>query len=291
MKCKFCGRHFPSDQSLYAHFKHCQAYREHKLKKQTASLGQAVPKAGGRASTFSHPGSLNSPDPISSLQPFFEAMGVPSPPRAQETPQERRRTLLQAAKSHVVDRHPCLNGSVVTVQMRARAKLAIDDELRDEPLEEFSTQEVMELAEDIRDRVYATFLREHEKAARRTCEAEARKQRDEAEEHRKAQVREKKAAYLEEAGLLASPRWRSCWLKLPRYCYGSCRFCRRARLTDRETPISQVAPSLPSHMNYQDVGASNGALHRSSTGNSQCTLQRLVIRSLIFKHVQKATRD
>ena len=59
----------------------------------------------------------------------------------------------------------------------------------------------MDLAEGIRDRVYATFLREHEKAARRTSEAEARKQRDEVDEHCKAQERKKKkAAYLEEAG-------------------------------------------------------------------------------------------
>lgn len=75
MKCKFCGRRFPSDQSLYAHFKHCQAYREHKLK-QSPSLGQAVPKAASQGSSSSHPAWLNPPDPISSLQPFFEAMGV-----------------------------------------------------------------------------------------------------------------------------------------------------------------------------------------------------------------------
>jgi hypothetical protein len=216
MKCKFCGRRFPCDQSLYAHFKHCKAYREHKPKKQTACLGQAVPKAASRGSPCSYPAWLNTPDPMRSFQPFFEAMGVPPPPRAQETPQERRRILLQSAKGYVVDRHPWLNGSAVTVQMRADAKLAIDHELRDERLEEFSAQEVTELAEGIRDRVYATFLRGQEQAARRTCEAEGRKQRDEADAHRKAQERtKKKAAYLEEAGRRTTALMKSRSLPLP----------------------------------------------------------------------------
>jgi hypothetical protein len=104
------------------------------------------------------------------------------------------------AKRQAVDQYWWFPGTV-TAQMRAEAKLAIDRELRNEPLEEWTPQEVMSVAEGIRDRLYATVLQAQEKAARRKRELEDRKRTDEAEEIQKARERKKKkAAYLEEAG-------------------------------------------------------------------------------------------
>lgn len=78
----------------------------------------------------------------------MQSVGMPPPDVAgvQETPQQQRRRLLQAAKRRTIDQHWPLTG-MVTVEMRAEAKLAIDRELRNEPLDEFTPQEVNELAE------------------------------------------------------------------------------------------------------------------------------------------------
>jgi hypothetical protein len=201
LKCKFCGRHFPSDQSLYAHFKHCEAYRKHKMKKQFASLGQALPKEGSRKATSSLVPSLpNPPDPFAPIRQLLEQMGVPTSPRPDETPQECRRRLLQAAKSQVIDRHWSFNGMRVTAQMRAEARLAIERKLRDEPLEEFAVQEIMELAEGIRDGIYTSFLQQQEQDAQRARQLEEQKRRDENHEVRQERDRsKKKAAFMEEA--------------------------------------------------------------------------------------------
>jgi hypothetical protein len=88
---------------------------------------------------------------------------------AEETAQQRIRQLLQAAKSRAVDQYWPFTGTV-TAEMRAAARLAIDRELRNEPLDEFTPQEVNELAGGVPDRIYNFFLRQQEKDAQRTRE-------------------------------------------------------------------------------------------------------------------------
>jgi hypothetical protein len=84
--------------------------------------------------------------------------------------------------------------------MRAVARLAIERELRDEPLEEFSSQEVIELAEGVCDRVYSSFWSRQKKETQRTQAAEERKRAGELENNRKQQERtKKKVAFLTEA--------------------------------------------------------------------------------------------
>jgi hypothetical protein len=118
---------------------------------------------------------------------------------AQETPQQRLRRLLQAAKSGAVDQYWSFIGTV-TAEMRAAARLAIDRELRHEPLDEFTPQEVSELAEGIRERVYTSFRRRQEKETRRTQEVEDRKRADQHDDDRKQEERtKKKVAFLNEA--------------------------------------------------------------------------------------------
>ena len=204
--CRFCGRtDFSSRQSFYAHLKWCPEYPKRKQKRKAASgtsLREAVPKAEPGWASPMQP--LPLPDPNELFAPFkdfLQSVGVPLPNAGstQETPQQRRRRLLQTAKYHAVDQYSMFTGTV-TAEMRAEAKLAIERELRDEPLEEFSPQEVNELAEGIRDRIYTSFRHRQEKETRRTREAEERKRADQRDDDRKNTERiKKKAAFLNEA--------------------------------------------------------------------------------------------
>ena len=84
--------------------------------------------------------------------------------------------------------------------MRAAGTWAIERELRNEPIEEWTVQEVHELAGSVRDRVYTSFLRRQEKEARRTRESDERRRANQRNEERTQTARrKKKAAYLEEA--------------------------------------------------------------------------------------------
>lgn len=203
-KCDFCPQdnYFPSRQSLYAHFKWCKAYLQHKReRKAAASLRQAVPEA--------HPDQTKSPpttlppihDPLAPLRQALQGAGLLTPKNggAEETPQQRIRRLLQAAKSQAIDHYWSFTGTV-TAEMRAEARLAIDRQLRNEPLDEFSSQEVRELAEGIRDRVYTSIQRRQEKETRRTQDAEDRKHAGQLENNQRQQDRlKKKHAFLTEA--------------------------------------------------------------------------------------------
>jgi hypothetical protein len=78
---------------------------------------------------------------------------------------------LQEAKKTVIDRYWSLSFPI-TEQMKTAARLAIDRELRNEPLEEWAVSEVSALAASIRDRLYLSVQREAEDAAKKTLEQE-----------------------------------------------------------------------------------------------------------------------
>jgi hypothetical protein len=214
-KCNFCERQdFASRQSVYAHLKWCRAYRQHKHKRNTAlgtSLRQAVPKAPVHETIPSPVQSPPLPPPADPFAAIIEALQrgkslSPNVGDTQETPQQKRRRLLQAAKSQVVDHYRSFTGTV-TAEMRAAAKLTIERELRNEPLEELPSPEVSELAGGVRDRIYTAFLRRQEQDARRTKEVEERKRITQGEDERmqrdaertQQERRKRKAAILDEA--------------------------------------------------------------------------------------------
>src|SRR5262249_13568197 len=172
--CRFCGRDdFPSPQSFYAHLKWCDAYRQHKLDQKTAaSLRQAVPKAHANPTTSPPPNPLlHTNDPFTPWMQTLQEMGLRSPLAgdAQETAQQRIRWLLQAAKSRAIDQEWSYMGRV-TADMRAEARLAIDRELRSEPLDEFTPDELRELVEGVRNRIYTCIQRRQERETRRNQE-------------------------------------------------------------------------------------------------------------------------
>ena len=206
--CNFCKREdFPSRQSFNAHCRWCALYLQHK--QQLAALGtslrDAVPKAQPHptpASPIAPPPPLPPPsDPLAPFRKVLQDFVQPkaNPDYTQETPQQRRRRVLQAAKSHARDHSWSFRGTV-TAEMRAAATLAIERELKNESLEEWPGQEVNELAEGVRDRIYNAFLRRQEKEARRTRDADERiraNQRDDARAH--AERTKNKSAFLTEA--------------------------------------------------------------------------------------------
>ena len=193
-RCNFCQRDFPSRQSFNAHCRWCSAYLKHKQDTASGtSLRQAVPKAQpDQATSPPIPSALppHTNDPFAPFRDILQGLGVqpPSVGEIQETLQQKRRRLLQAAKSKAIDRSWGFTGTL-TAEMRAAARLAIERELRDEPLEEFSSQEVIELAEGICDRVYSSFWSRQKKETQRTQAAEERKRAGELENDRKEQER------------------------------------------------------------------------------------------------------
>jgi hypothetical protein len=125
--CRFCLRDdFPSPQSFYAHLKWCDAYRQHKLEqKSAASLRQAVPKA--------HPDPTTSPptplphtnDPFA---PFIQALQgadlrSEKSREPQETAHQRRRRVLQAAKSRAIDHYWTLTKTITGRAPRPDSRL------------------------------------------------------------------------------------------------------------------------------------------------------------------------
>ena len=206
--CNFCKREdFPSRQSFNAHCRWCAPYLQHKQEQKTASgtpLRQAVPQAQPHQATASliPPNPLPHPnDPFAPFNKILQDLGVSRPDIGgpQETPQQQRRRVLQAAKRHARDHSWSFTGTVTT-EMRAAATLAIEHELRNEPLEEWPVQEVNDLAGGIRDRIYNAFRRRQEKEAQRTRDADDRAradQRNDARTH--IERRKKKAAYIDEA--------------------------------------------------------------------------------------------
>lgn len=207
-KCKFCQRNdFPSPQSFYAHCRWCDAYKQHKHNLNSASgtsLRQAVPKGRSQQARSVPTQPPSPPQPSDPMSPFMKDLqGAGLLPLtvggAEETSQQKRRRFLQSSKSRMIDHYWSFTGTV-TVEMRATAKLTIDRELRNEPLEELPPQEVDELVGGVRDRVYSSFWSRQKKETRRTREAEERKRADQRDDDRKQKERtKKKAAFLNEA--------------------------------------------------------------------------------------------
>ena len=174
------------------------------------SLRQAVPKARVSEAIRSavQPPPPPPRDPLAAFMETLQGGGMLSPQvgATQETPQQKRRRWLQTAKSQVVDQHRSVTGTV-TAEMRAAAKLAIERELRNEPLEELSLLEVGELAGGVRDRIYTAFFHQQEQDARRTNEAEERKRFNQRKHERtqydaectQQERQKRKAAILDEA--------------------------------------------------------------------------------------------
>jgi hypothetical protein len=97
---------------------------------------------------------------------------------APQTPQQLRRSILQAAKERVIDRYRPSSG-VVTSLMRGTAKAGIEHELATLPLEELPFEEVCEFAAAIRDRCYIpSFTRQAREAARQDAECQTRRRKE-----------------------------------------------------------------------------------------------------------------
>ena len=154
---------------LKSHMKWCAPYETEKTKK-VAVLG-SLPKA---ATTPAAASDLSAP-----LREFEKAMnGLSTKQHAQWAPQQRRREIVQAAKTEVIDRYRTPVGQV-TASMRGAAKLAIERELASLPLEELPFEGVLEIAAAIRDSCYTPgFIRQARKASRQGVEEERRHQKE-----------------------------------------------------------------------------------------------------------------
>jgi hypothetical protein len=179
-KCRFCHRRFRSEQAVKAHLKHCKRYEVGQSTKACA-LGKK-PKAAPTTDAALPVQSISpteAPDLSAPLRELEKAMSeLPTTQHAPQTPQQRRREIVQAAKTQVIGRYRTSVGQV-TVSMRGSAKLAIERELASMPLEELPFEEVLELAAAIRARIYESCFRKQAREAERqhaAHEARRRKQ-------------------------------------------------------------------------------------------------------------------
>ena len=170
--CNFCKEKFKSEQGVRAHMKRCDRYLAEKAKKEPA-LGGA-PEA--RSMPPVQPTPSAGPDCAAPLRDFEKALHEFSRKQeAPQTPQQLRRSLLQAVKAQVVDRYQSSSGTLSST-MRGAAKMAIEQQLASLLLEELPFAEVCELAAAIRDRLYApTFKREAQEVEHQHAEQESRR--------------------------------------------------------------------------------------------------------------------
>ncbi|OQW61765.1 MAG: hypothetical protein BVN28_06660 [Nitrospira sp. ST-bin4] len=178
--CRSCQRRFQSEQGVKAHMKWCDQYAIKKSKK-SAALGR-LPKAAATTAAALPLQSIpptEVPDFSAPIRELEKAMSeLPTTQHARQTPQQRRREIVQAAKMQVIDRHRPSSGSV-TAYMRGSAKLAIERELVSMPLEELPFEEVLEFAAAIRDGCYApAFTRQAREATRQHVEEERRHKKE-----------------------------------------------------------------------------------------------------------------
>src|SRR5712692_10051377 len=147
--CNFCKDEFQSEQGVKAHMKTCERYLAEKAKKARTASG-SVPQAAAAPK-------------LDVVKPIHE----PSLKQdASPTPQQQRRTILQAVKMRVIDRYVTPLGQVTT-SMRGHAKLMIEQTLARLPLEEIGFEEACEIAAAIRDRLYASAFHRQEREAER----------------------------------------------------------------------------------------------------------------------------
>ncbi len=175
--CHPCKEEFGSEQGVKAHMKTCELYQAHKRKK-AATLG-SLPKAAVTSATVHPNPPIEAQDFTASLRDLLKSMGEAMTKQdTPQTPQQQRRTILQAAKARVIDQYGTSLGQI-TASLRGAAKLAIERELASLPLEELPFGEVCEMASAIRDRLYVvTFRQQAREADRLRVEAETRHKKE-----------------------------------------------------------------------------------------------------------------
>lgn len=166
---------------------------EYKKNKKLAALGNK-PKAGSTPSD--QPPTSIERHCVAPLREFEKAMHeFTTKQEAPQTPQQLRRSTLQAVKARVIDQHQSSSG-MVSSTMRGDAKMAMEQQLALLPLEELPYHEACELGAAIRDRLYAPVFKKETK--------EAEQQQAEQESRRRKHTEETEAGH-RAAGRIATP--------------------------------------------------------------------------------------
>jgi hypothetical protein len=175
-RCGFYRRHFKNEQAVRAHLKWCDAYHARDAAAPTpASIGRE-PKGGRRQAQ--PPETLQVATPLRPLGPPASPVRAgQTPGRAKADPLEaarhslqrlialKRQEVIRRAQEEAVTRywspaHP------IPPELKIKAWRAIEVELTPLPLGQFQWAELLTLAEQIRDRIYAPFLRAKEATQR-----------------------------------------------------------------------------------------------------------------------------
>lgn len=132
-----------------------------------------LPKAADTAAPGQPTPPVEGPDVTAQLRDLVKSMcEAMTNQEAPQTPQQKRRAILQAAKAQVIDRYGTPLGQI-TASLRGAVKLAVERQLATIPLEELPFEEVSELVSTIRDECYAPeFSRQARETRRKNVEAD-----------------------------------------------------------------------------------------------------------------------
>jgi hypothetical protein len=197
--CNFCHRVFKNQQGVRAHLKHCKIYKHHQGKapskqpqsRKGSSPGekrQFYPSIGATIveddsnSIYSdiHPEEFQRRQRASEAQENAQKQGR-TPPRKdlgqlrkeqalraesersrlledQKREEQRRRARIQEIKESVIDRY-LLFRKDVPVEAKGRAKVEIEKVFEKLPISELPASELIQIAEGIREEIYAPYLK------------------------------------------------------------------------------------------------------------------------------------
>ncbi len=160
--CQFCHRSFKNRQGFVAHSKSCSKYQKAKAQQKApnSSIGKELQRDGlGTDSSKRAAQQPHADDPMAAFKALLGESGHSSIGDRSASVASRRRLLLQRAKQQAIDAYIASEGNVTPV-MRGEAHKAIEIELSQYPLEEFSSSEILERTMAIRDKVYAPYFRQ-----------------------------------------------------------------------------------------------------------------------------------
>lgn len=168
--CNFCRRIFQNKQGVRAHLKHCQKYKENGQESASYSdtnnsfsknefpsreIQRQVQNKKGQQDIVAKQGSV-SEDEFTRLREEKERMA------------KKRREIIQNLKVNVVDWRYLF--SSIPTEARARAKVEIEEVLGRLPVLELPHHELTQIAEGIRDKIFAPYLKTAEDGRKETTQ-------------------------------------------------------------------------------------------------------------------------
>ncbi len=158
--CHFCSRSFRNKQAVRAHLKGCPAYRQ--MPKAMVPSTGSKPKTSG--SRERDDGTRPGPAPVSAVnRPPRQTPQLASGPSHKPYEKELRRWAIQSVKDEVINSWWSLDHTIPS-ETKAKALVAIEQELSRLPADQLPRSELVAIAQGIRDRIYQPVIQAEQRA-------------------------------------------------------------------------------------------------------------------------------